>query len=238
MEINIVILDDSHNHIEHLTDLLHKWQEEQHQELRISAYENAGALLADFAAQKMSCHLLFLDIELSKDPPREENGLAVAKLLRDTGYKNPLIFLTSFTKYSLDGYEVQAMNYLLKPLSYEVLSKCMKTLQQQLLGEKLTVKTTSGHHVIRYSSILFLTARKNYTEITTGDEIYTFKEALSLFESRLPDHFIRCNRSNIVNIHCVISFKDDEVELDNGEKIAVTKSCKDQVTKMFINAFT
>ncbi len=71
------------------------------------------------------CNLLFSDIRLAPSNIVNENGISICMQLREKGFHGDIIFLTAFREYVFDGYQAQAINYLLKPISEEIVNNCM-----------------------------------------------------------------------------------------------------------------
>lgn len=113
MELSITILEDEEIHSKQLKQLLKKWGDENHIMMSIHLFFSGESFLKYNYNED---ELFFLDINL-----KTMNGMDIAKQLRKDGFQGTIIFLTAFSEYVFEGYNVQALNYLIKPIDYEKL---------------------------------------------------------------------------------------------------------------------
>lgn len=169
--------------------------------------------------------VLFLDIQMP-----EVNGIEFARMLTD---KTQLIFTTAFSEYALEGYKVNAIDYLLKPFSYsEFLTAAKKAysrfeadaaMQQASQKEEETgifVKSDYKLIHILYDDILYIEGLKDYVKIYTLKEPRPILSLMSMksLEETLPAHrFIRVHRSYIVQKDKITSIKKSRIEIGNKQ---------------------
>lgn len=164
--------------------------------------------------------LLFLDIEMP--------------VLRGTDfYKNlqnkpKVIFTTAYRDYALDGFELNAVDYLLKPITFprflQAIEKFMLTQKQQDstpsstdIREYVFVTEDRKQVKINFDDILYIESLKNYIKITTQLKTHIIKQGISSFEESLDDRFLRIHRSFIVNASKITAYTKHDVEIGSIE---------------------
>ena len=185
--------------------------------------------------------LIFLDIQMPK-----LNGFEMLELL-DSNFN--IIFTTAYDQYALKAFEVNAIDYLLKPFPKErfidavqkvidkienidapkINSKLNNFFPDQEVLKRIVVKKNSRIIVIPVNTIKYLEAHDDYVKIFTSEGSFLKQNRMKFYEEHLPDSFIRIHRSYIVNFNEVkeisMSEKDTHiVVLKNGEKLSVSKS--------------
>lgn len=168
--------------------------------------------------------LYILDIQLHK-----MDGIEVAKRMRARGYNGTILFLTSFREYVFDGYDVRALNYLLKPVSQEILDKCLDDVYQQLLGNSFVYRDTHNFVQIEYSDILSFSVNNHYVDITTTHGICTCRMTLSNILPLLPKDFVQCHRSYIVNMRHIRKIAATTITLSNKTTVQISRNHLDSV---------
>ena len=155
----------------------------------------------------------------------EMNGIEAAKQIRMLGEQLDIIFISSTAEYALDGYAVQALRYLKKPIDIDKLKEAV------LLSVKHHESTGCIHIMVDlrdvtlpYSDIFYVESATRDVNISTGDNMFTTHEKISDMEKLLPDEqFYRCHRAYIVNLAKIKSIERYEITLVNGEKILVSQ---------------
>lgn len=158
--------------------------------------------------REQSVDVVFLDVKMP-----EMSGMEFLRLLRSSASASPLpsaILTTAFTEYAVEGYELDVVDYLLKPFSFErYLQAVNKALQQRAvrqtadsnteLSGTLTVRDKHRELRIPLDAILFLRSYGNYTKVHTRERVFIAGESLKYFESTLPPrHFCRIHKGTIV----------------------------------------
>lgn len=155
--------------------------------------------------------ILFLDIEL-----KTTNGVEIAKMLRENGYENLLVFITSFADYSIMGYKVNAFRFILKDKLEIELEECIRNIIVKL-GLK---KACYEDFMIDIKDILYIESmnRQVIFHFKNGDE-YRVYDTLDNAEQRLnSESLIRVRKSHLVNILYVKSIKNYTITLSKEDK--------------------
>jgi len=179
-----------------------------------------------------SVDLIFLDIEMP-----EINGIEFARTIPD---KTLVIFTTAYSEYAMDSYEVDAVDYLVKPIEPERFRKAVnKAIQYHVLLENaesegidteddfIFVKSDRRYLKVYYRDILYIEGLKNYVVIHTEKKKVMTKINLSAISGLLPPKmFFRINKSYIVNLSRIDSFDNNDVIVDDYE-IAIGAAYRD-----------
>ena len=173
------------------------------------------------AFAKRPYDLVFLDIEMP-----EMDGIATARKLREKSREVPIIFLTSHIEYALEGYEVNALRYLTKPINstklYEVLDFVASQMQEQKV---LWVKTDLSEERVHMKEILFMEAQNQNILISTKKNAYTVRYNLSDYEQELrEDGFFRIHRGYLVALRHIKSVEKSQVTLVDNTVLPVSRS--------------
>ena len=182
--------------------------------------------------------LLFLDIHLP-----DISGLNV---LRQLQYPPMVVFTTAYPQYAVEGFELAALDYLLKPISPERFQKAMERALERLEQERILEKTgqDSGFlsiradrkvHRLPFQRILYLQALDDYVKIISTEGSLLPKITLSQLEKELPEQlFLRIHRSYIVNLKFLQSYDQQEVSIAD-RKLPIGKSFRELVSTRLKN---
>ncbi len=182
--------------------------------------------------------LIFLDINMP-----EINGLSFAKSINKD---IKVIFTTAYREYAADGFDLQAVDYLLKPISFERFSQAIA----KLIGETIITKTEilteivaekndfifvrSDRKMIKidFPEILYIESLSDYIKIHTNEKTIVTRETISNIEAKLPNKdFIRVHRSYLVSIPKIESFTSENIEI-NKNSIPISRSYKKGVLEI------
>lgn len=216
---NIAICDDEQDFVMELDEMIQKYSGETGVAIRTTAFRN-GLELVD--SGKIELDLIFLDIQMDT-----MNGLAAAKRIREKDEKVSIIFLTSLAKYALAGYEYQARNYIIKPITYVRLKNELdKWIRNYKCDNKkyILIQNGEGQHRVDLHTLQYLeTYNRNVKLHTEKGELISHKK-MREFEAELEAaHFLRCHSSYLVNLFFVKRARKLELELTNGEKLPISQ---------------
>ena len=185
--------------------------------------------------QNESVQLIFLDINMP-----EISGLSLAKSIQ---HKSQVVFTTAYREYALEGFDLQAIDYLLKPISFDRFLKAVQkyfdlhvskeTVKEEVQSsEKETsifVRSDRKMVKVRFNEIRYVESLSDYVKIFTNEETIVTRETISNIESKLPSkEFLRTHRSYIVSMNKINSFTNEFVELDK-KAIPISRSYKENV---------
>ena len=226
----IIIVEDQAEHAQRLEQLLMAYQS-RHEDcaFTVNHYNNPHRFLSEYACD---ADLVFLDIQMPG-----LNGIETAKRLRQVDSKVMLIFTTALAQYAIAGYEVQAFDYILKPLMpdmfFSKLSRALRVLNYSLPEEWIDVSTKTETRRVAVNRIRYIEVDDHDIVIHTQNEAIRHWGNLREYEQRLlPLHFVRCNICYLVNMKYVQCIHANSVLVD-GRELAVSRSKR----KDFLTAF-
>lgn len=202
----IAIVEDRKDAVHNLEDHIARYNKEKGADCRYTVFENGLFFIENY---KPVYDVVFMDIEMPL-----MNGMEAAQRLRKVDPCVPLVFITDLKQYALKGYEVEAMDFLVKPVGYAAFATMMERVERRSVKreERLVLSTASGTYKVNIADIFFIDmSGHNVVYHTTNGEI-SFFGSLSEEEKRLPSgRFARCNSGYIVNLARVKKVQDNEV---------------------------
>ena len=214
------------------TDLLESYIDQfarQHQiEIQTQAYHNPVKFLEQYCG---NVDLVFMDIDM-----KGLNGLDTARELRRMDANVVLIFITNLSQFAIHGYEVEAIDYVLKPLTYADFSmKLQKALRyiQRNQEEKITITTKDGVVHSSISEIYYIEVSRHYLEYHTVRGNYTVRGVMKEVEEKLKAcHFARCSQGYLVNLKYVQEIHGNTV-IVAGKELSVSRGKKAEFLTKF-----
>lgn len=181
--------------------------------------------------------LIFLDINMP-----EVSGLSLAKSINK---KSKLIFTTAYREYALEGFDLQAVDFLLKPIAFDrflqSLNKFFELTNVSFFKNSYAKKIAKNDFIfvrsdrkmlkVHFDNILYIESLSDYIKIHTKEKLIVTRETISNIQTKLPQaNFLRVHRSFIVAILQISSYTNEFVEI--GKKaISISRSYKDMVVK-------
>jgi DNA-binding LytR/AlgR family response regulator len=194
----------------------------------------SSALEANAILAKDQVDLIFLDIQMPK-----VRGI---DFLKSLDIKPLVIITTAFPNFALEGFELNVLDYLLKPITPERFLKSVnrarevmaskQTPAQESAADYFFIRANNGYEKILYQEILFIASMQNYSTIHTTRAKFMTLTTLRTLEEQLPaGKFLRIQKSYIVAVDKIQSFNGNEITLGQ-DKIPVSKNYKDELMKI------
>lgn len=174
--------------------------------------------------QQHQPQLIFLDISMPV-----MNGVQLAKIISSDFPALSIIFTTAYDQYALEAFDVNATDYLLKPIRKERLNKALsKLIKPNSSDEFITVREREKTRKVLLTNIIFLHSDQKYVEIHLKDKTLLSGESLKDLETRFPNYFIRIHRSTLVNRQQLYGIDQDDGQCvamlrDSQLKLAVSR---------------
>lgn len=227
------ICDDNPADITYLDAMLKKWADDTGTAIQIESFPSAEAFLFQYEDNKVY-DILFLDIEMG-----EMSGMELAKKIRQKNRTIQIIFITGYMEYIAEGYDVEALHYLLKPVTEaklrDVLVRAVDKLKHK--EKELYFHNTDGSMVrIPLYEIRYLEVRKNYVTIYAKED-YTIKKTLHELEKELDESFFRTGRSFIVNLAFVKKITKTQVYLKDESIVPLSRNLYEAINRTIIKYF-
>ncbi len=224
--IRIAICDDEKNIRAYLRTLVRK----QDSESEITEYASAD----EYLSGKMEHDLLFLDIEMKGDTSGMD-GMSMAKQLRgmELDRQPVIIFVTGYEKYVYDAFDVDAFQYLLKPINEQKFAEVFSRAAGQILSEAeqkkktLIIRCGSESRAIQLDSIYYLESRNHKVVLYLKEGELEYYAKIRDLEEELAGQFYRIHRGYLVNLSYVEGYDKSEVTLANGDRLPLSKRYDD-----------
>ena len=164
------------------------------------------------------------------------SGIDLAKRLRADGNHAEIIFITSHFEFAGDGYEVDALHYLTKPVAKDKLDAALSKAADRLIAEPpFVIISSEGSTVKLYQAdILYVEAFLHYLVLSTKRGEYRIKESLSSFEERLSCGFFRIHRSYLVSLKYITKITRTNIYIEGGQKLPLARGKYDALNRAFI----
>jgi len=168
--------------------------------------------------------IILLDVEM----PQISGIDLIDKLPKES----VIILITGHSKYALDGFEKDVVDFLLKPISFERFAKAVEKAKKHISSGFSRTNEQNAHYVfirplgkmgtvkLKVEDIVYIEVRDHTVSVITNNEEHTINSSLKDFQSTLPENFLfRVHRSFLVNIEAIKSLKDNQVTMIGGKKI-------------------
>ena len=196
-----------------------------------------NAMEAFEIANSQNIDLFFLDINMP-----DISGLSLAKTINK---KSKIIFTTAYREYAVDGFDLQAVDYLLKPIAFDrflqavnkffetqsVISKQVEIKETSVKNDYIFVRSERKMVKMNFDEILYVESLSDYIKIHTIDAVLVTRETISNLEMKLPSlQFLRIHRSYIVNLKKIDSYTNEFIEIEKNA-IPISRTYKENVLK-------
>lgn len=230
MKINFAICDDNRIDSQYVNELIKKWAKNKKYQIHIDIFQSAEAFLFHYTQNK-EYDILLLDIEMKK-----MDGVTLARMIRKSNKSVQILFITGYSQYIAEGYDVEALHYLMKPIKeekmFDVLDRAVTKLIQN--EKHLLLKLSDEMIKIPLHEIIYIDVNRNYVTIHANKD-YTLKKTLGEIEKELDEKFFRIGRSAIVNLKYITRITKTEVFLSNGFSLPLPRGIYDALNRAIIN---
>jgi len=227
--IRIAIVEDDPKDLEQLRSFLNQYSQDQGKQFRVSAFQDPMRFLSDY---RSDYDLIFMDIELSP-----YNGIDISRRLREMDDVVALVFITNMEQFAVHGYEVDALDFVVKPINYyrfsAMMGKALRSIARRSEKEVL-VRSASRITRVPISQLYYVEIRDHLLIYHTSQGDLDAWGKLSDIEKELETYdFIRCSSSYLVNLRHVIRVDGDTVVVA-GTPLPISQRRK----KAFYNSVT
>ena len=216
--IRIAICDDEKHMSDHIRSMVLNFFRKKNREISLRMFSGGEELLS----YNGQIDILFLDIQM-----KDMDGMETARKLRADQFRGFLVFITVLKEMVFQSFEVQAYDYLVKPVGDKQFEKTMERLyasMQNASEDSLLVQKGYEGRIIREDEIVFceIIDRKIYLNLASG-EVVDYYERIENLETKLNNRFYRCHRSYLINLKHLKGYKNGTACMDNGKEIPVSR---------------
>lgn len=226
--LRVAIVEDSEQDRDVLVSFLKRYTMEKGEIFQTTCFSNGLNFIEDY---KPEFDLTFMDIEMP-----HMDGLKAAHRLREMDQDTSLIFVTNMAQYAINGYEVAALNFLLKPLQYFRFSvELDKVVRNSAVknAAPIILAAKEGQVRLKYESVYYVDSDKHYLCFHTSLGDYHVRGKLNEWDEKLLEHgFCRSGTSFLINLMHVSLIKNSSAVV-NGEEIPISRSKKKEFSESF-----
>lgn len=228
--IEIAIVEDEENYREVLCDYLNKFQKESGEQIHLSVFTDGDEIVENYSAVY---DVILMDIEM-----RFMNGMTAAKKIREADKGVVIIFITNMAQYAIQGYAVDALDYVLKPISYFAFSQTISRAIGRIKKREehyINIISKNGVDKVPVSQIGWIESEGHRLIYYSSDRVYeSTVNSMKELEKELSDyHFFRCNKGYLVNLAHVRAIRDGWAILLNGQ-VMISRAKRSEFQKALI----
>lgn len=234
MTYTVAVCDDEQTQIDILKNNLIKYSIDTDIEFYIDEYISGELLIKKYKSVKSPYDIIFLDMEMP-----DIKGLDVAAAIRELPDRNVSIaFVTSYPEYMQDSFDVQASQYIIKPVVYEQLAKKLDIILKCINASYTNIKVISeknGERVLYLDDVICIeTEKSSRLLVTTISETFLIKAKLSDLAKELSDKdFISIHRTCLANMKYFRKFNSDSLEFTSGKIVNLSRRRQSEVKELF-----
>lgn len=230
--MRIAVIDDEKEIRETLCGYIDQFSEESGVKVETASFPSGDSLLEDY---QQVWDILMFDIDMPGT-----NGMETAKQIRRKDPNVVILFITNVAQYAIEGYGVDAVDYILKPISYyEFSMKFHRAVAKAAYaGERaVMVDTVEGTRRIRINEILYIEVMAHYIYVHTQNRSFKVRGNMKEWEEELkPFGFCRIHKSYLVNLGKIESIQGKELTV-GGHSVQVSRNYRDSFMQKYMKFY-
>lgn len=219
--IQIAIVEDDKNYAASLKKYLLRYEEDQNQKFSISWFEDGEDIAEEY---KGNYDIILMDIEM-----QFMDGMSAAKKIREVDEEVIIMFITNSPQYAMQGYAVDALDYVLKPINYFAFSERLNRAISRIRNHEekyITLSYRGGVQKIKVSDLYYVEIQDHDLIYHTKDGNLMIRGTMREVEDELKDEtFFRCNKAFLVNLEYVDGLEGNDV-IVAGDRLLVSRARK------------
>lgn len=227
--VRVAIVEDEVTYSRQLIDYLTKYQKERQQELSVVAFGDGDEILESYRSQY---DIILMDVKM-----RFLDGMSTAEEIRKKDSEVVIIFITSMAQYAIRGYAVDALDYVLKPVSYFAFSQRLERAIERMshrTRKYICITNKDGVQKVDIAELRWVESQGHTLVFHAKSGEYRMICAMNDAEERLREyHFFRGNKGYLINLACVDGVVEDNA-IVAGQPLLLSRSRK----KAFMEAMT
>lgn len=215
----IAIVEDEAHYAELLENYIHRYESETLHQFHIVHYSDGEEIAESYSR---GLDIILMDIQM-----QNMDGMTAAEKIRERNQEVLIIFITNRTDFAIRGYEVDALDYVLKPVSYYIFAKKLDKAFSRIANKKsetITISTKNGVRRIRTEELYYIESDAHNLIYHTAKGDYTTRERIKDAEKTLENKgFFRSNKCYLVNLQHVDGIHDGCCEI-HGDKLLISRA--------------
>ena len=228
--MRIAIVEDDAQQQEKLSKYITKCAAENQVTIQIECFSDGIQIVDNYDS---GFDVIYFDIEMAL-----MDGMTAAKKIRQIDTDVIIVFITNHVQFAVEGYSVNAADFLLKPLSYFSFSEHFKKVKKSFdtkSNRSLSFKTPQGFRKINLDELLYAESQGHYIHLHLSDETLSIWDTMKNLEKKLlPFDFFRCNNGYLVNLKLVKGIENNHVLIGN-EKLLISRPRKKEFLSVLTN---
>lgn len=225
--LEIAIVEDEENYRNVLCEYLKKYEQETGQKMHMSVFTDGDEIVENYTAKY---DIILMDIEM-----QFMNGMDAARKIREVDKAVIIIFITNMAQYAIQGYEVDALDYILKPISYFAFSQRIQRAVGRMKKREeryINIVSKNGVNKVAVSEISWIESEGHRLIYHAKNQVYeSTLNSMKEIENELKDcSFFRCNKGYLVNLAHVKAIRDGWAILTNGQ-VMISRAKKTEFQK-------
>lgn len=232
--MKIAICDDEEVQLELIEKYIIEWSKQLSEKAHIYKFKSSEEFLFKYEDIK-DYDVLLLDIQM-----KEISGMELAKRLRELGEQMKIVFITGDREYVFQGYEVQALDYIVKPVVKEKLFTVLHRVNEMLKKEDdfVFIQSDGVMHKLKQLDICYIESIGHETVLYVKDKKITCKKGISTIEKDIKEkNFYRCHRSYLVNLSKIDSISKKEVIMEGNIRIPIARGKWEELNKAYLSFY-
>ena len=230
--MNVAIVDDSLLDRQYLQKNIERYCFEHKVHMQMNTYDNGTGFLKSFAAGTYD--LVFLDIFMD-----ETSGIHIAEKIRQEDGSCLIIFTTSSQEHAVKAFRLHALDYLLKPFTYEQLEESLSRCQKALKRFSHYIELKEGRHYTRIliTDIIYTDYYNHYIQVHTPRKVIRSYMSFPDFAPMLDKYpqFLWCYRNCMVNMDYIKAMDSKDFILSTEERIPISRARKNEIRQAYAN---
>lgn len=227
--MRILLCDDEKAQLELLKKAVESYFDEKQIPYRIDTYLNAEQLLMDWDKDEIA-DLALLDIQMG-----EMDGVELAKRLRCINPAMSILFITAMTDYIYESFQLNAINYLLKPFDNNKLYACLdQAVELMNRDNSLLIQCDKELIKIELDDLIRIESNGHYLRLITQNQTYSIKKSMKEMSDELPSSFYRLSRSDLISLKAIKRITSKEVMMLNGDSLLIPKGRHREMSDAFV----
>lgn len=227
--IHIAVVDDEKSYISQIQQYLEQFERESGETIKVSVFSDGDSIVHKYNSEY---DIILMDVEM-----KFMDGMSAAEEIRKKDSEVVIIFITNMPQYAIRGYAVDALDYILKPVSYFAFSQCLQKAivrRNNRAAKFVVINLKKGTARINIENIIYIETAGHSTVYHTVEGDYESYVSLNEAEEQLKQyHFFRISKWCLVNIALIDNYQDGYISLGKT-KLAVSRSKRKELLDKLI----